>query len=545
MTAWHRLWNWILFGTCGLLLTLVVACKVPVQQLPTAPAICDSKQQNGLSLQTGSASTIVGTSLFTATLERSLVVSSGGTGGGSESHLLVQRSVLNGGSVSSPATMTLQVDTQTSSKGVVQLSLNFGSGFHGVQQITFISSDRVTIQGTIDGRAITPYSIKSDPKGIRFADGSALSAMSVDDDVKQALPKLLLGIQGKCVQTPGAASADLKLHPDNPMGGGDPPAHPPNFNMGPCIFCIVKGVAGEVLCDAQAVVSAGICGPLYPVCLGAEWALCLVSYLDWLGNTCHVHGTPGGSSGPPCCPLDCGNGCCDTGENCAGPGPNPLSPTLCCSAGTTSCGVNCCVAGQTCVGGNTCCPSGSACGLFCCSAGQTCLTNGTCCATGSACGGKSCCGPNQTCEMPNGVCCNNGVAFCNGACCPDPRDICDPNTGACTPQCAAGTTTCGTTCCSTGQTCMNGSCCPTASVCTGTNGSSCCGAGQLCCIGTGAPGNRQCITPVEPYPWCGETQPNFMNCNVPPASVCFKPGSQCLSRCSGGLCSTDQFCTPP
>jgi hypothetical protein len=104
--------------------------------------------------------------------------------------------------------------------------------------------------------------------------------------------------------------------------------------------------------------------------------------------------------------------------------------------------------------------------------------------------------------------------------------------------------------------------CAAGSVCTGTNGTTCCGTGQLCCMGNGLPGNRQCVTPIEPPPWCAENQPTYVDCSVPPASVCASmPGTTCKARChttghhSIGcalfgwncpvtVCSTDLYCDP-
>jgi hypothetical protein len=56
-----------------------------------APPACVWKQQNGIGLLTASACTTARASQFTATLTRSLAISPGGVGGGSESHLLIQR----------------------------------------------------------------------------------------------------------------------------------------------------------------------------------------------------------------------------------------------------------------------------------------------------------------------------------------------------------------------------------------------------------------------------------------------------------------------
>lgn len=102
----------------------------------------------------------------------------------------------------------------------------------------------------------------------------------------------------------------------------------------------------------------------------------------------------------------------------------------------------------------------------------------------------------------NNNCCPAGHVACGGMCCGSSLDICDPNTNACTLACPGGG----------------------------------CTAGQLCCIGSnGAP---QCTNPIprNGLTWCGELQPNFFICNNCPSN------QQCLSVCSGNLCSTDLYC---
>jgi len=521
MTARYRRGITVFRVLCGLLLISVVACKVPPVKEPPPPAICDSSEQNGVSIQTSSATASVGASQYTADFKRSLALSSSGltgTGGGGETHLLLQRTTPASGSTPASTATSLQMDTQLSPTGAIQVSVTFGDGFQGIKEILFTSADRVTIQGTIDGRAVAPFPIKGDAKSMKFADGSAIPPTTVDPNVSQALPVLLQAIQTQCDKTnpPSTPAPPAALAP----GGGaspssDPPAHPfvPSTF---CDLCVGSTTAIYDSCTYGAAAASAVCGLAAPICFTLGEAACTGAWAIALGTLCHVPGfaqTFGQNPGPPCCPIFCGgSACCNAGEVCAAQG-------LCCSAGQTACGVNCCVAGQAC------------------------LANSTCCATGSVCG-QSCCGTNEICVLPGGVCCPTGRAVCGGACCPDSIDICDPNTGLCAPSCAAGTTVCGGSCCTSGQTCVNGSCCATASVCTGTNGSSCCGAGQLCCLGIGPAGNRQCVTPIEPYPWCGENRPSQVDCSVPPASVC-KPTSQCLPGTGGTLQPDELYCTPP
>src|SRR3954451_2826339 len=67
----------------------------------------------------------------------------------------------------------------------------------------------------------------------------------------------------------------------------------------------------------------------------------------------------------------------------------------------------------------------------------------------------------------NGQCCSGNCVNVNGTC----------------SACTAGTTPCGTQCCQTGETCVNGACCPNAQVCDINPPFSdvmCCAPGSVC-----------------------------------------------------------------
>ena len=397
----------------GFLLLATAACHNPISiQPPPPPTVtCDQKSQNGVSTLTSSASTSVGASQFSATYTRSLAISPTGTPSGMESHFVLQRNVPGGATSPPPA---LQADTQISLSGSVQVMMRFGDGFSGIKEIVFTSSDNKTLQGTIDGKEITPYSLKSDPKSIKFADGSALTQTTVDSDVLSALPLLSQAMKNKCGAGAPAAEAPS---PAPPPGQ---PAHPINPTRA-CIICTATFALTYDACVWGAAQASTSCGLFYPVCLAAATLVCLGAEGVELGTLCHLPPFAqifGQTPGPPCCPVYCGgNSCCNTGESCASAG-------LCCSAGTTVCGSNCCNSGETCVGGATCCSNGSVCGSNCCGAGQSCTS---------------------------GVCCPTGNAVCNGVCCGDPNDICDPNTHACTLACPGGCQP-GQLCCTAGGT---------------------------------------------------------------------------------------------
>jgi len=529
MLTWqNRLWICSVCALCGLVLLGAVGCcrfshpKLP----PPPPPICTSTQQNGNQI-TSSAITTTKNSQFTANLARSL-----GGAGVFESHLVVQRSD-RCKSTQAPQT-SIQVDTQASTNGAVQIMLHFGNGFTGPKEIVLTSADRATVQGTIDGRTVAPFPIKADPKSIKFADGTAIPAMVVDNETKQALPVLLKQMQGQCAKTIGASTPAALVPGCGGGPSGDPPGHLFDAQTSPsCLLCMAGCESWDLTCWGQAFESASLCGAFYWVCLAGELIGCSVSDVECYANksltipginvtvgACHLlgpsqlTGAPVSSLGPPCCPVVCGPGtgtlgvgtptwCCGPGESCAG------LPPLCCSAGLTACGPNCCTSGETCIGGTTCCPTASVCGSSCCSAAQTC-TNGTCCATGNVCG-TNCCNTGDTCL--NGSCCPSGHAVCGGVCCPDASSICDPATNSC--SCPGGASSCGGTCCA---------------------------SGQLCCMGSN--GAQQCVTALPQYMgfnWCADSV-NGVYCNNCSST------QMCKSVCTGApgarTCSSEYYCQP-
>lgn len=437
-----------------------------------APSTCVWNQQSGSGVLAASTCTTAGTSQFMATMTRSVGYSSFTTG----AHLLVRR--LRSSALS--ATTSLQMDTQTNADGSTQLNFLFGDGFAGVNQILFTSADRVTFQGSINGRAIAPFSINADPKSIRFADGSAIPATTVDSEVSQALPTLLKAIQGQCPQvTPSTAPAVPAAAGTVRMASPSTPAHPPGFSQAPCIACTSGFAAANFGCLGGVAAGCFASAFLYPVCAAIGAAGCEGTYFGELSGICHLY--PIGGQGSPCCPVLCSTGCCGAGETCAGPGPNSLMPTLCCSAGLTGCGQSCCSDGETCVGGGACCNPANVCGgQNCCGAGEVCLPNGSCCAAASVCGGQNCCGPSEIC-LPNGSC-----------------------------GCADGSQPCGGACCTAGQ----------------------------CCAFNYQTAAWQCVTPttgpINGHPWCGERAPNNYSCNCP-------PGQQCAPL-AGTLSSDELYC---
>ena len=221
--------------------------------------------------------------------------------------------------------------------------------------------------------------------------------------------------------------------------------------------CIGMSSCGNVICESDKGENCDTC-PDDCVCKNGQTCqngTCTTTDTDTGTDTNTDTGTDtntdtdtdtGTDTGGPVC----GNGTCETGENCE------------------NCAADCgCKNGQTCQNG-TCITTGPVCGNGTCETGENCencaadcgckngqtCQNGTCTTTGPACGNGTCetgencencvadcsCSSSQTCQ--NGTCITTGPVCGNGSC--EQGENCE--------NCAAD---CG---CSSGQTCQNGTC---------------------------------------------------------------------------------------
>lgn len=144
----------------------------------------------------------------------------------------------------------------------------------------------------------------------------------------------------------------------------------------------------------------------------------------------------------------------------------------------------------------------------------------------------------------NGKACKKDTQCCSGNC-----------VNSTCAACPSETTPCGTECCQTGATCVNGTCCPNAQVCgTGTS-LTCCPSGQECADGVC---RQPCIPASTPTTTCsqccsGTCQPggSIMVCCTGLGGSCTFPGECCGSTtcdttdgtcCSMEECTTDSDC---
>ena len=397
--------------------------------------------------------------------------------------------------------LSLRADFQMDKRGTLQILVTAGRGFHGVRQVHLQSENRVTLQGTIDGRSIVPFRIGDNPESMRLADKTAvMPSKSVDADVQEALPVLMQGLQKQCSSTEPPAEAQI------PRYRREAGQFEGNANFPGCLACLQSVNVALAGCLAGAASAATACLWAWPVCFAALAAGCAVAYYLAKQNICHDPDSGGAGGGGSCCPVSCG-------------------------------------------------------GLLCCEAGETCTSIGACCKPGlKACGENGCCSPTDTCIPGTGSCCPAGQNVCNGVCCPNANDVCNPQTQAC---CPSGSV-CGNACCTAldpsgqQQVCTNSSsstCCDLAHAC----GATCCSTSQFCsdssagtcqsCANCSGPGTECCFGQCCAAPLvCDATShsciciPNCANkCGGAPDGC----GGTCTGACqSGQVCDGQTCCTP-
>ncbi len=349
------------------------------------------------------------------------------------------------------------------STAVTTIDTVYGPQVSGVQHVHLQATGSGSFSGTVDGRAIEPFSPSAPPAGaFSYADGKPAPAFVITPDIKSAVDALTAAAAGgECPVAQASAAAVVSPSP-NAGGDGVPAAHPvvpdngqasgtpghidtPEFSSA-CQECKVACIVAGGACGAG--VAAGCAATLvgYPICLVAAEAACLVAEVGCQG-ACEF-------SGGPCRPVLCGNGACNSNDTCLNTGAR-----TCCGPGTNACaGAVCCgftngVADQCLASSGSCCPAGqNSCGGTCCAPGETvCAGAAGCCQPENACG-NACCPIGGTClDASKSLCCGGlGQVACGDTCCAL-GDVCVANGNFCCPRASA----CGTVCCGAGQTCLN------------------------------------------------------------------------------------------
>jgi len=327
-------------------------------------------------------------------------------------------------------------DTGTSSS--MQADVHYSFPIRGIREATG-TSDGATVEGMVDGRAIVPHAIDSDPNLTQFADGQppprvfvpfgfvhTLRALAehAEDLVEECSFEVLPSAEPVAALTVGNAPRHYDPSVADVCLGGGPDA------------CERPGEPRELAANDIDNVFWDLCWRCTDSCLGhaaLESLGCLfvpfvfgcevavVARGIACGNRCY-------DLGGQCCPVDCGGtehgeGCCATGTQCL----NATAQTCCYSWEEPCGGKECCFGTQECVSGANgpqCCEP---CGTDCCNTSNDyfCKTDqspGQCCKQGQECGTVCCAwndvtnAPSETCRAPN-LCCGIFTTDCNGTCC--------------------------------------------------------------------------------------------------------------------------------
>lgn len=259
--------------------------------------------------------------------------------------------------------------------GSASITVDYGAAFHGISKLSLMD-DGTTISGSIDGRTLVPFaaSSASDPEPIRFADGNPAPDVTVDPGTLKLVDSLADSIQAGSSTCEGIP-VTLAAMPE------DPPVEPGHLtstsSLETCQSCrggckndyIECYTLGNTDCTGVGVALA-LEVPILGIIVGPACALGVNYACDKKFTSCKDDCMEPGHG---CCPKACGNGCCDSSEECL-----DSAATLCCSPGHTPCpgpkescvdltaavclgsGQGCEIGVPTCGSGveTTCCPSG-------------------------------------------------------------------------------------------------------------------------------------------------------------------------------------------
>ena len=392
--------------------------------------------------------------------------------------------------IASTRTITLGSDLlvriqSDSREGSTKVNLSYGAAFRGVRQASYTTDGKV-IEGTIDGRRISPLPVGADVKSLRFADRNPPPSVTLDPALERALTAIL---QKAHDDISSCRQAELRRD-----AKGAPKARTIPQNSDSCQNCQNSCAAAAATCDAAGAAGSAACFIFFGACAAAAIVACAVAGGVCVNN-CDNPGTrnqPGGA----CCPVGCPNvnGCCYADQQCSG------TANVCCASNVSVCAGVCCPPGFICKDGICCTTDRPVCHGVCCSNGQACSSEGICCrqlefnTKPVSCGG-SCCAKDQKCakSAPNlqATCCPK-EHVCGQNCCPGGcvnGDKCQPlcltgvhcGANCCPWGCAdAATSTCSkpqncakdqyvclseqsgapNVCCPNGTGCLNGKCCP-------------------------------------------------------------------------------------
>lgn len=350
----------------------------------------------------------------------------------------------------------------------------------GIRNATLVTVGNIT-EGTVNGRAIVPFTKQNDSKPLTFTDGTHVPIPVFPVDIAAAFnqfPQAAQAALNAChpIDTRETFANTTILTTRQQSSFGSPPHFDNTDSSTNCVACIAEAYGIAAGCGLACAASFGIaCG-------------CVIG-VPALFAQCH---TPGTGFGQGCCPVGCGpvtdiafigvvQQCCSENDSCLN-----SANGLCCGPGLQTCNSKtCCPSNAPCRDLGICCPTTqntclTSSGPVCCEANEDCVqghccptsttvVNGQCCFPSGACGSACCNAPGQLTSMfcadsrrslccltgeveVNGICCSPGELNCNGVCCggtcSGPQGTCVLNSAACV---AEG---------GTGQVCPAGVCLP-------------------------------------------------------------------------------------
>jgi hypothetical protein len=316
---------------------------------------------------------------------------------------------------------TLLREEATGSPGGFTLTVDFGSGVRGARHIELASVDGRTVTGTVDGRALVPFTAGGNTAP-DFADGGKVPKLKMKPLLRRVLRKLALCAGQESPTTPAALAL-----------------------ISSCDTCNAGCALAFAGCGFATLLSAAA-GVGIPT-LALNIANC-EDALFKCASAC--------ARGTACCPVPCAGGhgialgstvceaTCSEGAVCCGGSNNP-DGQCCGEGGSHCCGSSCLNAGDRCLNPNT--------GAFCYGAFP-----GDVCSDTSLSGAAFCCDSSKpVCrDAVQHVCCaSNAGELCDidggTGCCPSDLPYCSSGTaaGCCAEPvcCDPPSSKCGNTCC--------------------------------------------------------------------------------------------------
>lgn len=204
------------------------------------------------------------------------------------------------------------VTNYNASGGVVNITVDYGPEFHGIQHAHFMLSGQV-VTGEVDGRSIVPMSTASDPNTLAFQDGLPMPKVVLNQNTETAIAQLrnsAAQAPSTCFGPPPLTQAAETASLSSPDMGHPSLPDTTAACFGCNLLCQVNSTACVVATMTGCIVAFPV--PVSIVCVIIGTVAC-VSYAVECLDDCSA-------AGGDCCPVECGNAnegaCCLSNETC-------------------------------------------------------------------------------------------------------------------------------------------------------------------------------------------------------------------------------------